>query len=107
MEVDRTPHMRIIILGGGTVGSWIAETLCPNHDVTVIDTNPEVIQRLNDHLDVQAFVGSAIDSTLLFQAQTLTMDLCLAVTGDESKNVLAASMAKRMGWVILSLPMTT
>ena len=89
--------MRIIILGGGTVGSWIAETLCPNHDVTVIDTNPEVIQRLNDHLDVQAFVGSAIDSTLLFQAQTLTMDLCLAVTGDESKNVLAASMAKRMG----------
>ena len=89
--------MRIIILGGGTVGSWIAETLCPDHDVTVIDTNPEVIQRLNDHFDVQAFVGSAIDSTLLFQAQTLAMDLCLAVTGDESKNVLAASMAKRMG----------
>ena len=80
--------MRIIILGGGTVGSWIAETLCPSHDVTVIDTNPEVIQRLNDRFDVQAFVGSAIDSTLLFQAQTLTMDLCLAVTGDESKNVL-------------------
>jgi trk system potassium uptake protein TrkA len=77
--------MRIIILGGGTVGSWIAETLCPDHDVTVIDTNPEVIQRLNDHFDVQAFVGSAIDSTLLFQAQTLAMDLCLAVTGDESK----------------------
>ncbi len=89
--------MRIIILGGGTVGSWIAETLCPHHDVTVIDTNPEVIQRLNDRFDVQAFVGSGIDSTLLFQAQTLTMDLCLAVTGDESTNVLAAAMAKRMG----------
>jgi len=89
--------MRIIILGGGTVGGWIAETLCEKHDITLVDDDPEVIQRLTDQYDVQGFVGSAIDSAVLFTAQILNMDLCLAVTGDESVNILAASMSKQMG----------
>ena len=90
--------MRIVVLGAGTVGTSIAELLCQNrHSVTVVDNDPVYIRQLNAELDVRAINGSASQSSVLFQADVLGADLCLAVTGDDEVNILAASMAKEMG----------
>ena len=90
--------MRIVILGAGTVGTSIAELLCANgHSVTVIDNDPEHIRRINEDLDVLAVTGSASQSSVLFQTGISTADVCLAVTGDDEVNIVAASMAKAMG----------
>jgi trk system potassium uptake protein TrkA len=90
--------MRIVILGGGTVGTSIADLLCRNgHIVTVVDSDPDHVRRLNDELDVRAITGSASDSSILFQAEVIGSDLCLAVTGVDEVNLVAASMAKAMG----------
>ena len=89
--------MRIVILGGGTVGRWIAETLCRHHSVTIVDTDPNKIRSLNNELDVMAITGNASHSSTLFQADVLGVDLCLAVTGQEEVNILAASITKEMG----------
>jgi trk system potassium uptake protein TrkA len=90
--------MRILTLGAGTVGTWISDMLCRlRHDVTVIDIDPEKMRRLNDEMDVRAITGSASQSSVLFQAGVMNADLCLAVTGDDEVNLVAASMAKAMG----------
>ena len=90
--------MRILVLGAGTVGTSIADLLCQHgHSVTVVDNDPAHTRRVNDELDVRAVAGSASQSSVLFQAGVLGADLCLAVTGDDEVNLVAASMAKAMG----------
>ncbi|OUT55451.1 MAG: Trk system potassium transport protein TrkA [Rhodopirellula sp. TMED11] len=90
--------MRVLTLGAGTVGHWIAELLCgKRHDVTVIDIDPERVRQINSELDVQAIQGNAAHSAVLFQANAAGADICLAVTGNDEANILAASMAKAMG----------
>ena len=90
--------MRIVVLGAGTVGQSIASLLCLNrHDVTVVDTNADHIQHVNETLDVRGIHGSASQSSVLFQAGISSADLCLAVTGDDEVNLVSASMGKAMG----------
>jgi len=90
--------MRIVVLGAGTVGTSIADMLCrEGHSVTVVDNDPAHARRANDELDVRVVSGSASESTVLFQAGVLGADLCLAVTGSDEVNLVAASMAKAMG----------
>jgi trk system potassium uptake protein TrkA len=90
--------MRIVILGGGTVGTWIADLLCRHrHSITVVDHNPDHTRRINNELDVRAMTGSASQSSVLFQAGVIGSDICLAVTGCDEVNLVAASMAKAMG----------
>lgn len=90
--------MRILTLGAGTVGRWVSDMLCrKGHSVTVVDDNPENVRRINSELDVRAIVGSASQSTVLFQADVLSADICLAVTGDDEVNIVGASMAKALG----------
>ena len=67
------------------------------HDVTVIDIDPDRVRQINSELDVRAIHGSASQSTVLFQADVCSADICLAVTGDDEVNVVAASMAKALG----------
>ncbi|PQO28068.1 Trk system potassium transporter TrkA [Blastopirellula marina] len=90
--------MRIVILGSGTVGTWIADLLCRNnHSVTVVESNVDTVRIINAELDIRAIHGSASESAILFQAGIIGCDLCLAVTGDDEVNIVAASMAKAMG----------
>jgi trk system potassium uptake protein len=90
--------MRIVVLGAGTVGSSIASELCQHgHSVTVVDQDSANTRRVNEELDVRAVTGSASQSSVLFQAQVIGSDLCLAVTGCDEVNLVAASLAKAMG----------
>ena len=90
--------MRVLTLGAGTVGRWVADMLCQKrHDVTIVDINPEKVRRINSELDVRAILGSASQSTVLFQGDVLSTDICLAVTGHDEVNIVAASMAKALG----------
>ena len=90
--------MRIAVLGAGTVGTSIAEMLCQHrHNVTVVDHDPAAIERANEELDVRVVSGSVAQSTVLFQAGVPGADLCLAVTGSDEANMIAASIGKAMG----------
>ena len=90
--------MRIVILGAGTIGRSIAELLCQHgHSTTLVDKNSDHVRRMNEELDVRAICGSASQSSVLFQAGVIGADMCLAVTGVDEVNIVAASMAKEMG----------
>ncbi len=90
--------MRIVVLGSGTVGGSIASLLCSHkHSVTVVDSDAEHTRLVNETLDARCLVGSASQSSVLFQAGVGTADLVLAVTGIDEVNIVAASMSKAMG----------
>ncbi len=90
--------MRIVVLGAGTVGTSIANMLCKHgHSITVVDHDADNARRVNDELDVRVVTGSASESSVLFQAEVLGADLCLAVTGSDEVNMIGASMAAAMG----------
>ena len=90
--------MEILILGAGTVGTSIAETLCRCEvNVTLVDRDPVALARAGESLDVQALEGDASSAATLFRAGVLGAGLCLAVTGDDETNLVAASVAKEMG----------
>lgn len=90
--------MRVVVLGAGTVGTWIADLLCrQRHSVTVVDSDPNHSRRINEELDVRVVNGSASDSSVLFQADVIGADVCLAVTGSDDVNIVAASIAREMG----------
>lgn len=90
--------MKIVVLGAGTVGTWIADLLGRDrHSITVVDIDPAQTRRINEELDVRAVTGEASHASVLFQADILGSDLCLAVTRDDEVNIVAASMAKAMG----------
>lgn len=90
--------MQIVVLGAGTVGRNIAAMLAQErHEVTVVDRNPAIIQRINDELDVRGITGEAAQSSVLFQAGVGSADICLAVTSSDEVNLVAASLAKAMG----------
>ena len=90
--------MRIMILGGGVLGATIARILCDHrHDVTIIETNPDVAKRLDDSLDASVVVGSGTHANTLFSAGITATDICLATTGNDEANLVGASLAKAMG----------
>lgn len=90
--------MNIVVLGAGQVGSSIADLLSSrDHNITVVDNNPELTTRINEDLDVAVVTGNAAKSSVLFQAGVASADVCMAVTGCDEVNILAASMAKAMG----------
>jgi len=86
--------MKIIICGAGQVGFNIARHLAmENNDVTVVDTSPELIRRINDSLDAQGIVGHASRPDVLERAGTSDADMIIAVTHMDEVNMVACQVA--------------
>ena len=86
--------MKIIICGAGQVGFNIARHLAmENNDVTVVDTSPELIRRINDNLDAQGIVGHASRPDVLERAGTSDADMIIAVTHMDEVNMVACQVA--------------
>jgi trk system potassium uptake protein TrkA len=86
--------MKVVICGAGQVGFNIARYLSmENNDVTVIDQSPELIGKINDSLDVQAFVGHASQPDALERAGAADADMLIAVTFADEVNMIACQVA--------------
>ena len=60
--------MRIIIAGAGELGRLLASTLSnAAHDVTIIDSDADMLEHINDNLDIKVQIQNhfADDSKLL------------------------------------------
>ncbi|HEB79731.1 MAG TPA: Trk system potassium transport protein TrkA, partial [Rhodospirillales bacterium] len=61
--------MKVVVCGAGQVGYNIARHLAmENNDVTVVDQDPELVQKVTDTLDVQGVVGHASHPDILEKA---------------------------------------
>lgn len=90
--------MHIVILGAGTVGYSVARLLSRNrHDVTLVDRNADVLDARGATLDAMTLAGNVSQASVLFQAGVMNADICMAVTDSDETNLVAASIAKKMG----------
>ncbi|KUI24194.1 potassium transporter TrkA [Mycobacterium sp. IS-1742] len=86
--------MKVAIAGAGAVGRSIArELLESNHEVTLLERNP-------DHIDVDAIpaahwrLGDACEISVLESVHLEEFDVVIGATGDDKVNVVVSLLAK-------------
>ncbi len=90
--------MRVVIVGAGKLGYKLAESMTQEDiDVTLIDTNYKVLERINDYMDVLTIEANGIDISILKEIGMPTCDILLATTGSDESNTVICTLAKKLG----------
>jgi trk system potassium uptake protein TrkA len=87
--------MKIVILGAGQVGRTAAYHLSREeaNEVTVVDTNEDVLRELQDRLDVRTVAGNAAYPSVLEAAGVPDADIMVALTNSDEVNMMACEVA--------------
>jgi len=90
---------KIIIIGAGTIGSYIAHILQREQqvDVVLIDNDRRRLNEAAETYDIQTLFGNGANPRILDKAGVRDTQLVLALTNSSEVNLLAATIAKRMG----------
>ncbi|MBU2647514.1 NAD-binding protein, partial [bacterium] len=90
--------MKILIAGAGEVGFHLIEKLCKeDHDIYVVDTSREVLNKLKSEFDIQTDQGSIINSRFLHKSLLKDTDLFMAITNSDETNMIACKTASEAG----------
>ena len=96
-EIDK-PYHRIIIAGGGNIGSTLAERLEKDYQVKVIERSYDRCRILSDLLeDTLVLHGSGNEPLLLQQENIENTDVFCALTDNDESNIMMSLLAKRLG----------
>ena len=90
--------MKIIIIGGGTVGSAIcAQLVQEGHDLTVVDINQNILNEISNTCDIFGIAGNGADVSVLQAAGAEKAELLIALTKSDEINILSCAAAKKLG----------
>ena len=90
--------MHIVIAGAGEVGKHLAKMLSnEEHDLVIIDNDPERLKSVGSALDVLTIEGNANSIAHLKEARIHKADLFISATYSEDVNVNSAILSKRLG----------
>jgi len=90
--------MKIIIVGAGIIGWNLADSLSrENHEVYLIELNPDVAARVDEKIDAKVIVGRGSDPDVLQQAGVHDADLVIAVTNADEINLVVCFLSARFG----------
>lgn len=89
--------MRIIIVGAGAVGSYLAEKLSyEGQDVVVIESDPERAAAAQSEIDCLVINGNGASAKTLKKAGLGDADLLIAVSSSDAVNVLACAAGTQL-----------
>ena len=89
--------MYVIIAGCRKVGSSLAMELAQeNHDVVVIDSDPERFGALGSGFNGVTITGMPIDEDVLRSAGVEQADALAAVTDDDNMNIMVSQVAREL-----------
>ncbi len=98
--VEKSPHLRVIVIGGGRVGMDFARMLQMRQyipTIHIIEKNAARAETLAQNLiQSTVFQGDGMDSELLAEAGIQTAQTVVAFTQDDHTNMLALHQAKRL-----------
>ena len=95
---NREPVRRVMIAGGGNIGQRVAQTLEDRYEVKLIEVDRRRAEVIAGKLSRTLVLhGEATDENLLAQENIDEIDMFLALTNDDEDNIMAASLAKRLG----------
>lgn len=90
--------MEIVIVGGGKVGERLCVDLAnEGHDITLIDIKPEKIENLIEYVDIKGVIGNGAVLDIQIEADVPACDVFIAVTPQDETNIMATTIAKRIG----------
>jgi trk system potassium uptake protein TrkA len=86
--------MKIIIIGAGQVGGTLAENLAgEKNEITIIDSDRQILSNLQDRLDLQVVCGIGSHPDILKKAGAEDADMVIAVTSSDESNMMACQVA--------------
>lgn len=88
--------MKVIIIGGGQVGTYLASLLLSNgHEVKVIEHREKVYHKLETELPHETLIfGSGSDPEVMEKAGISSANVVAAVTGADEINLVVSTLAK-------------
>lgn len=87
--------MKVIVVGGGKVGYYLAKTLLEHHHKpSIIEINKQKCEKIANDLDVPVFSGDGTMATVLSLAGIEEADVFVSVTGQDQNNLIACQLAK-------------
>jgi trk system potassium uptake protein TrkA len=93
------PLRRVLIIGGGRIGTRLALLLEEKSIYTkIIEKRPEQCNILADRMNKAVVLcGDGSDQGLLSEENIQDMDVVITLTNDEETNILTSLLSKRMG----------
>ncbi|GAB3455936.1 Trk system potassium transporter TrkA [Insolitispirillum peregrinum] len=92
---------RILILGGGNIGLFLAQQLEAEHpeiSVRIVEQNKEQAEYVARTLNrTMVLCGDCLEPEILDEAGVGAVETCIALTDDDETNIMAALLAKRYG----------
>lgn len=86
--------MKIIIAGDGKMGAALTRKLsAEGDDLTIIDSNPEVLENSEERYDVMVVHGNCASMDILLKAGVKEADLLIAMAGADEVNLLCCMTA--------------
>lgn len=90
--------MNIIVVGAGKVGqALVAQLARDNYNVTVVDTEASVLERLVNTYDMLGVEGNGANLDIQREAGVANADLLIATTDSDEINMIACLVAKKLG----------
>ncbi|RCW17206.1 Trk system potassium transport protein TrkA [Streptococcus gallolyticus] len=90
--------MKIIVVGGGKVGTALCRSLVEEkHDVVLIEEKESVLKTITKRQDIMGIVGNGANFKILEQADVSNCDIFIALTAKDEVNMISAVLAKKMG----------
>jgi trk system potassium uptake protein TrkA len=97
-QSEERARVRVVIVGAGHDGSYLAERLvAEGQEVVVVEVDEDKAARIQERLDVLMVHGNGASPTVLRRAGVDQAGLFLAVTNNDGANVLACRVAKSLG----------
>ena len=87
--------MRVVIVGGGQIGSSLARALAADHEVVVIDHDRAVADTFTN-IDAELIVGSGTSEEVLERAGIRDARFFVATTPLDEVNIVACAIANRL-----------
>jgi trk system potassium uptake protein TrkA len=89
--------MLVIIGGCGRVGAQLADQLSrDDHDVVIVDTDPESFDRIGSAFNGETLIGSIINKDTMQRAGITDADALAAVTDLDNANLMAVQIAREL-----------
>lgn len=96
--IPSNPARRIMILGGGRLGYYIASKIENRADVKLIERDPERCKFLCKHLGKTLVLqGDGADRKLLIEENIADVDVYVASSNNDELNIMASLLAKKLG----------
>ncbi|HIJ60088.1 MAG TPA: Trk system potassium transporter TrkA [Nitrospirae bacterium] len=98
LEVSVKPSKKVLIIGGGKIGYYIANSMEYKSDIKIIEKSEDRCKHLSKYLGKSLILhGDGTDQKLLEEENISDMDVVVTATNNDELNIMSALLAKKLG----------